>query len=213
MTMKTYSNFNTAVEKFESTINDLLASADQAEVMVKDLQGQKVNALMIGDIAGAVLVSKQITDNQEIVSHNRESAELMKVGKWKAFIGMMGGITEEKNEVIADAQKRFEVKAAAVAKLKDAYMKGLSELGQIHQEAKDAASEAADTANMVNSFEGNPQSYRHTNSSLVHWDAKGLYRPNKRDGVSPVGVIAITENEQKRAYAPNEAIPNEVREG
>lgn len=209
--LKTYETFKSMVEKFDKAIIDLITSADQAEAMVKDLQGQKVNALMTQDVAGAVLISKQINDNQEIVSHNRESAELMRMGKWKAFISMMGGINTEKDAIVADALSRFNEKADEVAKLKEAYMKGLSELGQIHQEAKDATQDAADATNMVNSFEGNPQEYRH-HGAYLNWDAKGLYRPNKRDGVSPVGVIAVTENEQKRAYAPNELIPNEVRE-
>ncbi|MHB8073935.1 hypothetical protein [Desulfosporosinus fructosivorans] len=210
--LKTYETFKSTVEKFDKAINDLIVSADQAEETVKDLQGQKVNALMTGDVAGAVLLTKQIHDNQEIVSHNRESAELMRMGKWKAFIGMIDDIDADSNKVVVDCLKRFDDKAAAVAKLKAAYMQGLSELGAIRQEAKDAAHNAADARNLVSTFEGNPQPYRHTNTTLTQWDDKKLFRPNKRDGISPVGVIAVTENEQRLAYAPKELIPNYLRE-
>ncbi|HEY8911027.1 MAG TPA: hypothetical protein VIM51_12220 [Desulfosporosinus sp.] len=210
--LKTYETFKSTVENFDKTIADLFASADKAELKVKDLQGQKVAALMTADVAGAVLISKGINDNQDIVSHNRESAELMKSGKWAAFSGTISEINAEKDAVIADALAQFNAKLDGVAKLKDAYMNGLAELGAIHQTAKDAAHDAAEVANLINTFEGNPLEYRHTNAAL-NWTAQGLYRPNKRDGVSPVGVVAVTENEQRRAYAPNEGIPNEVREG
>lgn len=196
--MKTYSNFNTAIENFEGTISELLASADQAETMVKDLQGQKVNALMTQDIAGAVLLSKQIIDNQEIVSHNRESAELMRMGKWKAFVNMISGVNTEKDVVVADALKRFEVKAAAVAKLKESYMKGLAELGEIFNEAKGAADEAAEVVNVVNEFEGNPskQTYRYPR---MKWESPTtelrLFVPNERRTTQD-GLIAISEHDQ-----------------
>ncbi|ODA41240.1 hypothetical protein [Desulfosporosinus sp. BG] len=201
--LKTYEKFTATVENFEQMINDLLTSADAAEITVKELQGQKVSALMVGDVAGAVLLSKQISDEQETIAHNRESAALMESGKWKAFVNTIEDVTNERNQVVADMLKKFEAKAVIVAKAKESYLKELSELGAIHQIAKDAHHDLADAQNVVNTFEGNPKGYRHYGTDL-NWDAQPLYRPSRRDNSTPVGVLALTMPQQKLAYDPKD---------
>lgn len=200
--MKAYSDFNTAVANFEATINDLLTSADQAEITVKELQGQKVSALMLGQVAESVILSKQINDTHEIVVHNRESAELMASGKWKAFIGMVTKADAEKDTIIAEALSLFEVKAVKVSKAKAAYLKELAEIGAIHNEAVFVANEAAEVTNVINEFKGNPskQTYRYPR---LNWESTTtelrLFVPNERRHTKD-GLIAISEHDQEAIF-------------
>ena len=199
MKLASYEAFNTAVQDFDDTVAGLIDSAIAAETTVSTLQAQKAALLTTGDVAGAVVLSVQIKGAQEEVSTNRESAELMKASKWSTFVNTIDGVATERDQVVADALTQFNTKLAEVMAAKEAYLTALAALGTIKKIAKNADDELKTVAYAISKFKGEPhrmQSY----SIAVHWDAPTLYHTLKRDDGSSIGIIALTEKDQMRAF-------------
>lgn len=197
-----FQEFNAGLEEYTARIEGLRTRFVEIGAKVNRLQGQKAQALIMGDDVAVKRIDTEVDDLQRESGNIQLSLLLLPS---KVSENFHAQADELKKDLVKDyeaIQERYDVQVDTVIKSKEAFLQELQELATIRGEANainEIFREAKSRAESLKGENEPKQSFHNANVGTLH---ELNLLPNTYTGQDVSEVLGVPESIQKMIYPP-----------